>query len=350
MIHAHRNRITEAIGFANNIFKKISESEGIENAASVFDSSVFWSSFRLITQRIFVNITKLSFALSVEENISLANFSQMISSIENDLKDLSSVFFTFPKEQGLTLRSILRKWFKQIFSDFDEYFKFLQKKPVNSQAFKNDLKHVQAVILKSIEEIDNLPADNKLATIQVLEEEQALVDDAIQEFDESIECHHMMMEDYSENWKMIWNNKEFELAEKGEDVLKTVTALCKKLKLAVNTNGKCCTESQISQLDDLVDTFRKLSPAVDDFVSSLYTPQVMDEIKENVTGLRNLMNQLLNQAKVSHYTSETDMQWVNFLGQAVTHNCSKVDSAISSSVNNAEVHQLILDNLSLNNS
>ncbi|XP_039301442.1 cyclin-D1-binding protein 1-like [Nilaparvata lugens] len=108
----------------------------------------------------------------------------MISSIENDLKDLSSVFFTFPKEQGLTLRSILRKWFKQIFSDFDEYFKFLQKKPVNSQAFKNDLKHVQAVILKSIEEIDNLPADNKLATIQVLEEEQALVDDAIQEFDE----------------------------------------------------------------------------------------------------------------------------------------------------------------------
>ncbi|RZF36420.1 hypothetical protein LSTR_LSTR010840 [Laodelphax striatellus] len=267
----------------------------------------------------------------------------MLSSVEKDLEELSLLFFTFPKQQGLTLRSILRKWLKQIVYDFDDYFKFLLKKPVNKQSFENDLKHVQAVILKSIEQLAELPADNRQATITILLEEEALINDAFEELREEMSAQigaNAMGDD-------VWNNKQFETVEKGMDVLKTVKALCNKLSSAVKTNGKCSTENQISQLDDLVDTFKKLSPAVDDFISSLYPPTIEDEVKEYVICLRNVLNQLLNQAKVSHYITESDMQWVNFLGQAVTHNCSKIDSSISSPVNNVEGPLLILNNLSL---
>jgi hypothetical protein len=55
-------------------------------------------------------------------------------------------------------------------------------------------------------------------------------------------------------------------------LIKCSKSVLKKTKTAVNTNGDCENEENVSQLDDIVDRMERLSPVVDELASCVYPP------------------------------------------------------------------------------
>jgi hypothetical protein len=66
-------------------------------------------------------------------------------------------------------------------------------------------------------------------------------------------------------------------------LVKTARSSLKRIGTALRMKGKFETEEQVSQLDDLVSRVQKISPAVDDLVSSLYPPMNRDAVKSTVS-------------------------------------------------------------------
>jgi hypothetical protein len=66
-------------------------------------------------------------------------------------------------------------------------------------------------------------------------------------------------------------------------LVKTARSSLKKIGVALRIKGKFETEEQMSQLDDLSSRVQKISPAVDDLVSSLYPPINKDAVKSAVS-------------------------------------------------------------------
>jgi hypothetical protein len=66
-------------------------------------------------------------------------------------------------------------------------------------------------------------------------------------------------------------------------LVKTARSSLKRIGTGLRIKGKVETEEQISQLDDMVSTIQKVSPAVDDLVSSLYPPMNRGAVKNAVS-------------------------------------------------------------------
>lgn len=66
-------------------------------------------------------------------------------------------------------------------------------------------------------------------------------------------------------------------------LVKTARSSLKRIGTALQMKGKSETEEQVSQLDDLVSGVKKISPAVDDLISSLYSPMNKDAVKSTVS-------------------------------------------------------------------
>lgn len=69
-----------------------------------------------------------------------------------------------------------------------------------------------------------------------------------------------------------WSGEDKELIGPCTGLVKTARSLLKKTQEATRLHGNCAEERNIAQLDDLVSLVDKLSPSVDNLISSLYPP------------------------------------------------------------------------------
>lgn len=69
-----------------------------------------------------------------------------------------------------------------------------------------------------------------------------------------------------------WSEEDKELVGPSSGLVKTIRSLLKKTREAIQGHGKCETDEQVAQLDDLSELAERLSPAVDNLLSSLYPP------------------------------------------------------------------------------
>lgn len=91
-----------------------------------------------------------------------------------------------------------------------------------------------------------------------------------------------------------WSERDKTLLGPCLGLMKASKSLLKKTKDTVKKNACCDNEQTITQLDDLADHIDRLSPAVDEFSSSLYPPLHFPTVHENVSILIQSYNTLLN--------------------------------------------------------
>ncbi|XP_075212920.1 cyclin-D1-binding protein 1 homolog [Lycorma delicatula] len=342
MIESYGNVVAESLEFMQNLCNKLEGAEGNENSLENFDLGKFWVSLNSVVQRISTDVTKLSLILSKPPYPTAGELSSLLQPIQMQHNQLSSLFFTLPKELGLVLRSEVTTAVTRITKATYDFIKYLGQF-TSQRNCQEQLLRLTGVVWEAREDIGKLPVDNRAAVLQILEAEEDLVLDALDEIQEVVSSEKESRE-IGGDIELIWNNEELELVQECVSLVKTSRALCQKLKTSVQNHGKCQTGHQAMQLDDISESIKKLSPAVDDFISSMYPPCSINNIRSNAVALSNVMESLLNQAKNSHFVPQEEQQWVNFLSLATTHNCNKVQP---STTNDSYSPLIILKDLSL---
>jgi hypothetical protein len=82
--------------------------------------------------------------------------------------------------------------------------------------------------------------------------------------------------------KASWSDADRLVVAAGVGLVKTAKAAVKKLSKVVSTSGNCSTTDSVMQLDNLLEYVTVVSPAVDDFVMSLYPPVKLQTVQSNV--------------------------------------------------------------------
>lgn len=92
-----------------------------------------------------------------------------------------------------------------------------------------------------------------------------------------------MDEDVGSDNENTWSERDQTLLGPCLGLMKVSKSLLKKTKDTVKKNACCDNEQTITQLDDLADHIERLSPAVDEFSSSLYPPLDFPTVNQNVS-------------------------------------------------------------------
>ena len=91
--------------------------------------------------------------------------------------------------------------------------------------------------------------------------------------------------EFQESPNQAWSAHDRELVSPCVGLVKAAKACLKRVSGAVKTNGKCDCGETVSQLDDVGERSRAVSPAVDDTVAALYPPVSHAAVRQNVSVL-----------------------------------------------------------------
>ncbi|XP_069688008.1 cyclin-D1-binding protein 1 homolog [Periplaneta americana] len=333
--------MAESLG---NVFETVIESlqaiceqlkggEGVDKSRSDFCLDNFWLKMRVATKSISNEVTKLCLAFSKPPFPKVKDTHEMLRMLETAYLDLISTFYSLPKNCGLILRKEVNMAVLQVIESLISVVTSLKEK--GDRAQKDRLK-LTGCVWDACEAIEGLPQNNLQVTCKIVQKEEALVVDALQEIEEEVSTDgtsHRLRdeeEDEEEDNSQTWSNQDRELLFPCMGLVKTARSCLKRIGVVLRTKGKCDTEEQISQLDDLVSKVEEISPAVDDLVSCMYPPMNKDAVRSAVLVLKTKTEELLHIVKQSHYVTDEDNSWIDFLLKAVDHNNNKLQPLFSS--------------------
>ncbi|KAL9974473.1 hypothetical protein ACROYT_G011508 [Oculina patagonica] len=175
----------------------------------------------------------------------------------------------------------------------------------------------------------NLPKDNKQAVLAILQSSSELIKDALTELDEAQKCNGCQGDnddddDDTESNKQGWSSEDKLLVPPCVGLVKACRSCVKKISSAIQTSGQVTSVENIQQLDKMADKVLRTSPSVDDVVMSLYSPMNHQSVSESASKLANQLKEMLNKARNSHFTLESDSTWLDFLNKAIDHNMDKL--------------------------
>ncbi|KAK7497697.1 hypothetical protein BaRGS_00011092, partial [Batillaria attramentaria] len=234
-----------------------------ENKAN-FNADMYWNHLGVVFKALSLEATKLSLAFSKPPFPTAEECSSMSADVEKTVLALVSAFYSLPKTQGITLRKHVKGAVLEVV-------------------------HNLLGLVTGLAEFDPVGKDRRQATGQVWEgadnfstlpRTAQLVQDALEEVKEMVnndgQCEDLddifAEEDTPRDNTVSWSAQDKELVGPCTGLVKTVRSLLKKTREVTKSQGKCETDEQVAQLDDLSDFTERLSPAVDNLTSCLYPP------------------------------------------------------------------------------
>ncbi|XP_076358152.1 cyclin-D1-binding protein 1 homolog isoform X1 [Tachypleus tridentatus] len=293
--------------------------------AENFSKEEFWTCLSETGKMVSQECTKLCVAFSQPPLPSVPETQSLVNSLESSCIALLSAFHALPKSQGLTLHKDLRLCVLNI-------LKAVQDLCVEA---KNESGHQLQSVGNVWEKCNNLqsaPKDNKTSVLTVFKDQVTMVQDALDEFQESMEQEDSLYPDLAHipirNGFQIpdqtgWSEEDLQLLPTFLGLLKASKACIKKTKSIIATQGQCDREQDNNQLDSLASIVQTLSSHVDDFVLSTYPPVIHNNVRQQATILAEGLKELINTANSSHLC-EGDHSWTEFLLGAINHNYQKV--------------------------
>ncbi|XP_067007955.2 cyclin-D1-binding protein 1 homolog isoform X2 [Anabrus simplex] len=290
----------------------------------VFMLKDFWLKLCVATQSISKETTKLCLLLSKPPVPSLAAINDILRSIESFYNDAMTTFYSFPKEHGQVLRKEVQNAMLKLMESLMAIVRSVKDEGVKGQ--KDRLK-LAGWVWEACETVEKLSRDNLAASCKHLKKEEMLVADALQEIDNEVKADENREEvDNSETW----SNQDRELLPPCIGLVKTARSCLKRINRTVQSQGKCDSEEKITELDNLVMAVERLSPAVDEFVSSVYPPMDRTAVRSGALSVVSEIRAILQLARQSHYILKEDHAWVEFLLKAVDHNNNKLQPLLAS--------------------
>ncbi|XP_040348394.1 cyclin-D1-binding protein 1 isoform X7 [Herpailurus yagouaroundi] len=250
-----------------------------------------------------------------------------------------AVYYSLPKNQGITLRKLVRSTTLDIVDGMAQLMDALFMTPTQSSE-NNDLISYNSV-WTACQQVPQIPRDNKAAALSMLTKNVDFVKDAHEEMEQAVEecdpyCgllndtednsdNHGDEEDdglgYPNNRDLYWSEEDQELIIPCLALVRASKACLKKIRISVAENGK---KDQVAQLDDIVDISDEISPSVDDLALSIYPPMCHLTVRINSAKLVSVLKKALEITKASHVTPQPEDSWIPLLINAVDHCMNRI--------------------------
>ncbi|XP_019640213.1 PREDICTED: cyclin-D1-binding protein 1 homolog [Branchiostoma belcheri] len=312
------------------VTEQLKEGESRRQTPEDFSLPTFWERLSATFKIMSHEATKMCLMFSKPPVPSEEESKSLIQGVEKSVLAMISTFYSLPKDQGMTLRKSVCLSVTSVVDELQDLVNHIIKnvgKGSSSQLFAT------GSVWECCEDFSKLPKDNKEAVLLIIRNTTSLVQDALQEIEEARDndanvpaLDQLQLEDSEEadNSEQSWTESDKSLMAPCLGLVKAAKACLKKVSGALKSGGKCDTVDRIAQLDDIADVVNQTSPHVDDTVLSLYPLMDHSAVRTNALALSGVLKNLLDMAKSSHFTTEADSSWLQFLQNAVDHNVDKV--------------------------
>lgn len=253
------------------------------------------------------------------------------------IKEIIAIYYSLPKDQGITLRKLVRNATLDIVDGMAQLLEVLTSPSHSTE--NSDLISCNSVSV-ACQQVPEIPKDNKAAALLMLTKSVELVKDAHEEMEQAVEeCdpYYGLLNDSEDNSDShndedgvlglpsnrdsYWSQEDQELITPCLALVRASRASLKKIRALVAENGK---KEQVSQLDDIVDISNEISPSVDDLVLSIYPPVCHLTVRISSAKLVSVLIKALEITKTSHVTPQPEDSWIPLLMSAVDHCMSRV--------------------------
>ncbi|XP_025245541.1 cyclin-D1-binding protein 1 isoform X1 [Theropithecus gelada] len=255
------------------------------------------------------------------------------------IKAFIAVYYLLPKDQGITLRKLVRGATLDIVDGMAQLMEVLSITPTQSPE-NNDLISYNSVWV-ACQQMPQIPRDNKAAALLMLTKNVDFVKDAHEEMERAVEeCdpysgllndtdennsdNHSDEDDvlgFPSNQDLYWSEDDQELIIPCLALVRASKACLKKIRILVAENGK---KDQVAQLDDIVDISDEISPSVDDLALSIYPPMCHLTVRINSAKLVSVLKKALEITKASHVTPQPEDSWIPLLINAIDHCMNRI--------------------------
>lgn len=303
-----------------------------------FDQEAFWRRLNEAAVTVSREATTLTVAFSRLPLPSPQETQRFCEQVRAAIKAIIAVYYLFPKDQGITLRKLVRSATLDIVDDMAQLVEALYINPAQSNP-ENLIPYNS--VWDACQHIPQIPKDNKAAALSVLTKSVDLVKDAHEEMEQAVEecdpyCgllndieedtsdNHVDEEDIlgcPNNRDSYWSEGDQELIIPCLALARASKACLKKIRLSVAENGK---KDQVAQLDDIVDISDEISPSVDDLALSIYPPVCPLTVRINSAKLVSVLKKALEITKASHVTPQPEDSWIPLLINAVDHCMNRI--------------------------
>ncbi|XP_036042402.1 cyclin-D1-binding protein 1 [Onychomys torridus] len=302
-----------------------------------FNRELFWRRLNEAAVKVSGEVTLLSTLFSRLPLPSPQETQRICEHIYIAIKEIIAIYYSLPKDQGITLRKLVRNATLDIVDGMAQLLEVLISP---SHSIENsDLISCNSVSV-ACQQVPEIPKDNKAAALLMLTKSMELVKDAHEEMEQAIEeCdpYYGLLNDSEDNSDShndedavlgLPSNRDSYWSQEDQDLITPCLALVrasraslKKIRILVAENGK---KEQVSQLDDIVDISDEISPSVDDLVLSIYPPVCHLTVRINSAKLVSVLIKALEITKTSHVTPQPEDSWIPLLMNAVDHCMSRV--------------------------
>lgn len=253
------------------------------------------------------------------------------------IEEIIAVYYSLPKDQGITLRKLVRSATLDVVDGMAQLLEVLVSPSPSTE--NNDLISCNSVSV-ACQQVPKIPKDNKAAALLTLTKSVDFVKDAHEEMEQAVEeCDPYcgLLNDFEDNSDShndengvvglpsnrdsYWSAEDQELIAPCLALVKASRASLKKIRILVAENGK---KDQVAQLDDIVDICDEISPSVDDLVLSIYPPVCHLTVRINSAKLVSVLIKALEITKASHVTPQPEDSWIPLLINAVNHCMNRV--------------------------
>ncbi|OCT60529.1 cyclin-D1-binding protein 1 homolog [Xenopus laevis] len=303
--------------------------DGEPRKGDMFNGQHFWETLGHSIKATSQEATKLSLAFTKPPLPSEEGSQKLCDGLLNAILAAATVYYSLPKEQGITLRKTVREAIADVIEGTIQLVEVILSSRIQS------LSQAQLVSTGSVWEAcdqwEKLPKDN-LAAVQVIVSGYLdVVKDAIEEVEQAQTDGEDPFSDIPEddeigargNQDTYWSEADRRLMAPCLGLMKASKACLKKVIGAIKAHGKADTAEHVAQLDDLVDVTQEVSPSVDELALSMYPPMNHATVRLNAAKLSSVLKKVLAITRSSHVCPEAESTWIQFLDSAVDHNMQK---------------------------
>ncbi|XP_057636821.1 cyclin-D1-binding protein 1 [Chionomys nivalis] len=302
-----------------------------------FNREMFWRRFNEAAVNLSEEAKILTILFSRLPLPSPRETQRICEQIHVAIEEIIAVYYSLPKDQGITLRKLVRSATLDIVDGMAQLLEVLVSPSPSTK--NSDLISCNSVSV-ACQQVPEIPKDNKAAALLMLTESVDFVKDAHEEMEQAVEecdpyCGLLNdSEDNSDshsgedgvvglpsNRDSYWSEEDQELIAPCLALVKASRASLKKIRILVAENGK---KDQVAQLDDIVDICNEISPSVDCLVLSIYPPVCHLTVRINSAKLVSVLIKALEITNASHVTPQPEDSWIPLLINAINHCMNRV--------------------------
>lgn len=304
-----------------------------QETAEEFNRETFWRRLNEAAVKVSGEATVLTTLFSKLPLPSPQETQRICEQVHIAIEEIIAVYYSLPKDQGITLRKLVRNATLDIVDGMAQLLEVLLTAP--SQSTENgDLISCNSVSV-ACQQVPEIPKDNKAAALWTLTKNVDFVKDAHEEMEQAVgDCdpYSGLLDDSEDNpdshsaeddvlglpsnRDSYWSEEDQELIAPCLALVRASRASLKKIRILVAENGK---KDQVAQLDDIVDVSDEISPSVDDLVLSIYPPVCHLTVRISSAKLVSVLIKALEITKASHVSPQPGDSWIPLLISAVDH-------------------------------